>query len=79
MQLFLYVVLMICEPLFSQPILDCARENRHLGTLDLADCSEGDHSLEVDVLVGLDYYWDLVTGGVCCGSNGPTAIHTKLG
>ena len=29
--------------------------------------------------MGSDYYWDLVTGGVCRGSGGPTAILTKLG
>ena len=24
-------------------------------------------------------YWELVTGSVCRGSNGPTAVHTKMG
>ena len=79
MQLSLYVVPMICEPLVSQPIAACAKENQHLASLDLADFSESDQGLEVDILIGSDYYWDLVTGGVCRGSNGPTAIHTKLG
>ena len=80
MQLSLYVVPTICEPLVSQPISACAREKQHLASLDLADCSESEHSLEVDVLVGSDYYWDLLTQewGVCRGSDGPTAIHTKL-
>ncbi len=79
MQLSLYVVPMICEPLVGQPIAACAKENQHLASLDLADYSEGDQSLGVDILVGSDYYWDLVTGGVSRGSSGPTAIHTKLG
>ena len=79
MQLSLYVVPMICEPLVSQPISTCVKENEHLASLDLADYSEGDQILRVDILVGSDYYWDLVTGGVCRGSGGPTAIHTKLG
>ena len=79
MQLSLYVVPMICEPLVSQPISACAREDQHLASLDLADYSESEHSLEVDVLVRSDYYWDLVTGGVSRGSNGSTAIHIKLG
>ena len=30
-------------------------------------------------MVGSDYYWELVTGSVCKGCKGPTAIHTKLG
>lgn len=79
MQLSLYVVPMICEPLASQPIAACAKGNQHLASLELADYSESDQSLEVDILVGSDYYWDLVTGGVSRGSSGPTAIHTKLG
>lgn len=62
MQLSLYVVPMICEPLVSQPIAACAKENQHLASLELADYSEGDQGLEVDILVGSDYYWDLVTG-----------------
>ena len=78
MQLLLYVVPMICEPLASQPIAACVKENQHLASLELADYSEGDQGLEVDILVGSDYYCDLVTGGVSRGSSGPTAIHTKL-
>ena len=61
MQLSLYVVPMICEPLVSQPIAACAKENQHLASLDLADYSESDQSLEVDILIGSDYYWDLVS------------------
>ena len=57
----------------------CVRESQHLATLDLADYSEGETSWEVDMLIGSDYYWDIVTGGVSRGSHGPVAIHTKLG
>lgn len=78
MQLSLYVVPLICEPLVSQPIAACAKENQHLVSLELADYSEGDQGLKVEILVGSDYYWDLVMGGVSRGSSGPTAIHTKL-
>ena len=31
------------------------------------------------MLIGSDYYWELVTGRVIRGAQGPTAIHTKLG
>ena len=31
------------------------------------------------MLIGSDYYWDLVTGSVCRGDGGLTAVHTKLG
>ena len=70
---------MICEPLAGQPISACIEENRHLASLDLADFSDGTSSLEVDILIGSDYYWSLVTGEVCRGNSGPIAIHTKLG
>ena len=36
-------------------------------------------NLEVDVLIGSDHYWDVVTGAICKSNGGPTAIHTKLG
>jgi len=70
---------MICEPLVSQPIAICVAENRHLASLDLADFSDGEASLEVNVLIGSNYYWHLVTEGVSRGIHGPVAIHTKLG
>ena len=49
--------------------------------LDLADSADINSRLpvHVDILVGCDYYWELVTGGICRGLKGPTAIHTKLG
>lgn len=47
--------------------------------LDLADFSSNESSLQVDILIGSDYYWDLVTGSVCRSTKGPTALHTKLG
>lgn len=77
--LSLYVVPTICEPLVSQPIASCVSDGCHLATLDLADYSDGESSLEVDLLIGSDFYWDLVTGGVSQGTQGPVAIHTKLG
>ena len=79
MQLSLFVVQMICEPLVSQPVTASAETHHHLTSLDLADCSDGDSPMGVDVLVGSDYYWNLVTGDVRRGNNGPTAIHTRLG
>ncbi len=35
--------------------------------------------MPVDMLIGADYYWQLVTGKISRGSDGPIAIHTKLG
>ena len=49
--------------------------------LDLADLPQEKLSLPVYILVGCDQYWELVTGSICRGEKGPTAIHvhTKLG
>ena len=40
--------------------------------------TEGE-TLGVDILVGSDCYWKLVTGHTIKGAQGPTAVHTKLG
>ena len=70
---------LICEPICSQPV-NLARENfQHLSGLDLADSSHLGDTLEVDLLIGSDYYWSFVTSRVLRGRIGPTAIHTRLG
>ena len=52
------------------------KKNSCLLGLKLADfCNEGE-TLGVDILVGLDYYWKLVTGHTIKGAQ---AVHTKLG
>ena len=41
-------------------------EHLHLVDLDLADCISGnmDSQDNIDVLIGSDYYWDIITGEV---------------
>ena len=75
----LFVVPMICEPLIGQPIDVCSNQNPHFNGLELADWVDQGSRLEVDILIGSDYYWDFVTGPVSKSTCGPTAIHTKLG
>ena len=75
----LHVVPTICEPLSYQPIASSVKSYDHLVSLDLADASDGSSRLPVDILIGCDHYWDLVTGSICRGREGPAAIHTKLG
>ena len=79
MTLLLYVVPTICEPLVGLPVAACIGQNPGLIGLELADFSSSGSTLPVDILIGSDYYWELVTGRVSRGSSGPTAIHTKLG
>ena len=79
--LSLFVVPMICEPLVNHPIDTCVAESQHLASLDLADHSDGETSLEADLLIGSDFYWDLYSHeGSESRCSGPCiAIHTKLG
>ena len=79
MSLSLYVVPTICEPLVSQPITACVQQSKAFSGLDLDDHSDGEGRLQVDMLIGSDYYWDIVTGRICKIDGGPTAVHTKLG
>ena len=79
LQLSFLTVPFICEPLTSQPIMYAKENYRHLADLDLADSACEDDRLSVDILVGSDNYWKLVTGEIINGDSGPTAIKTRLG
>ena len=51
----------------------------HLASLKLADETSGIEAATIEILVGSDQYWQLVTGEVMKGESGPTAMNTKLG
>ena len=78
MSLSLYVVPTICKPLTGQPISMYVKHPHVLG-LQLADSSDTALNMPIDMLIGSDYYWQLVTGSICRGTSGPIAVHTKLG
>ena len=78
-ELTLFVVPHICDALTAQPISVCAERYNHLAQLDLADASDGNSRMEVDILVGCDYYWKFITGQTLRGDDGPIAIQTTLG
>lgn len=73
------VVPLICNPLTSQPIDYSKGHYDHLLGIKLADSADIGDVLEVDLLIGSDFYWSLVTGRVRRGRSGPMAIHTKIG
>ena len=73
------VVPRICHPLSQQPILQSQEQYAHLANLTLADTAEACDSLEIDLLIGADCYWKLVSGRIVRGRIGPTAIHTRVG
>ena len=73
------VVPHICDPVHLQPISSFKNAHEHLPGLELADLGSVTGELEIDVLIGSDYYWRLVTGRVSRGVSGPTAVETQLG
>ena len=76
-----FVVPLICSPVTNQCI-EFARNNyTHLIDLPLADNSTGETSLEIELLIGADYYYSLFLGQTVQSATGqgPTAIETRLG
>ena len=58
------VVPHICDSVCSQPIDTSKAAYKHLAGLDLADAGRTGDSLEINLLIGSDHYWKLVTGRV---------------
>ena len=75
-----YAVELICGPIANQTNEIAQRCYLHLQGLPLADYLRGDEGLEIDVMLGADYYWTVVQNHVVRGElHGPVAIHTRLG
>ena len=67
----------ICPPVHNQVSGDIPVLHESISGLDLADnCNS---SASIDVLLGADVYWKVVTGEVRPADNGPVAIATRLG
>ena len=50
----------------------------HLKCLDLADSGNLRRG-DIDVLIGSDYYWQVVTGEIANGDSGPVAMSSIFG
>ena len=67
----------ICSPLSAS--LDVSRYP-HLQGLDFADASIVDGSQpNIDILIGSDFYFEVLTGEVVRGDSGPVAVNSKFG
>ena len=75
----LLTVPIICESLTGVSLSQCVQNYEHLQGLNLADEINEGESVEFDILVGLDYYWEFVTGEILQGRKGPTAVYSSLG
>ena len=70
----------LTSPVICSPLPSAVKIARypHLGGLQLAD----DYSTtpgEIDVLIGSNFYWSVVTGDTLRGDHGPVAVNSKLG
>ena len=70
----------ICQPLITPPMQACMSKYPHLRCLELADNGTTfGEPIEPAVLIGLDHYWEFVTGEFIHCDNGPVARRTTLG
>lgn len=71
---------MICAPISNQIIEFTQANYPHLQCLRLADSSHGSEELNIDILIGADFYWHFVSGAIVRGpGSAPIALSTKLG
>ena len=76
----LIVVRNICSPISNQTIEVAKTTHDHLRDLPLTDFNiNGDNNLNIDILIGGDFYWSFVSGNIRKGRNGPIALETTLG
>ncbi|CAB4029862.1 Hypothetical predicted protein, partial [Paramuricea clavata] len=78
-EMLAFTVPLICQPLKNQFVSSASKTYPHLANLHLADYSFGQHDAKVDILIGSDHYWKIVTGKTRQGESGPTTIQTRLG
>ena len=69
----------ICSPTANQAVAVAARSYSHLSDLPLAYFCLAESDVDVDMLIGADYFWSIVRGVVTLGEEGPVAMETKLG
>jgi hypothetical protein len=68
-------------PQIASPIQNNTRSVKHISHLKklrLANPYTGDEKFEVEMLIGADYYLDVVEDKIICG-DGPTVMKSKLG
>ena len=77
--LTLLTTAIICEPIVCRSLNESVRFYEHLHGIELAEPAGEGELIEFDILIGLDFYWDIITGEVIRGISGPTAVYSRLG
>ena len=69
----------ICTPIADQYISYAKNNFDHVSHLQLAYNNPDCCNLQIDILVGTDYYWSIISNNVIRGASGPVAIQSKVG
>ena len=70
----------ICSPISNQAVELATKNYPHLSGLDLADDSSSLKDVDIDILIGADFYWNFVSNESRRGEGpGPVALLTQLG
>ena len=69
----------VCSPLTNQRIEFVKENYPHLTGLELADNTDGQSELKIDIFIGMDYYFSFFTGKKRQGISGPVAIESVTG
>ena len=76
-----HTVQLICSPIQNQAIQFAVESYDHLSHMKLADSRKFSQSLEMDVdlLIGSEFYWAVSHRGDKIGEVDPVAMKTKVG
>ena len=69
----------ICLPINSQEKNFCKQNHKHLSNGTFADNNTKSKALEIDALIGRDYYWSYVCDETGRSESGPVVLLTKFG
>ena len=72
-------LLKICDPLYRPAVKKDLLQSKHFRDINLNQDYIKDEFVEVHVLIGLDFYWSLVTGRVRRAPHYPIAAETMFG
>ena len=75
-----FSVPIICSPISDQAVDLAVNTYPHLSGLSLADNSSSSNDVDIDILIGADFYWNFVSNESRRGEQpGPVALLTRLG
>jgi len=73
-----HVVPMTCSPLNYQEVQFTGKKHAHLKDIVFCECIS-EENLVVDILIGVDQYWNIVNGEARREESGPVIMNTRSG